>query len=148
MQLIVFCGVQASGKSTFYQQYFANTHLRLNLDMLKTRHRENILFEAALASKTKLVIDNTNPDLLSRSRYIQRAIDAGFEVIAYYFATDLASTLKRNRQRSGKANIPEAGVRATYKKLEIPKISEGFSEIFQVQMVDGQQFSIQRLDAL
>lgn len=148
MQLIVFCGVQASGKSTFYQQYFANTHLRLNLDMLKTRHRENILFEAALASKTKLVIDNTNPDLLSRSRYIQRAIDAGFEVIAYYFATDLASTLKRNRQRSGKANIPEAGVRATYKKLEIPKISEGFSEIFQVKMVDGQQFSIQRLDAL
>ena len=116
--------------------------------MLKTRHRENILFEAALASKTKLVIDNTNPDLLSRSRYIQRAIDAGFEVIAYYFATDLASTLKRNRQRSGKANIPEAGVRATYKKLEIPKISEGFSEIFQVKMVDGQQFSIQRLDAL
>ena len=148
MQLIVFCGVQASGKSSFYQQYFANTHLRLNLDMLKTRHRENILFEAALASKTKLVIDNTNPDLLSRSRYIQRAIDAGFEVIAYYFATDLASTLKRNRQRSGKANIPEAGVRATYKKLEIPKISEGFSEIFQVQIVDGQQFSIQRLDAL
>lgn len=148
MQLIVFCGVQASGKSSFYQQYFANTHLRLNLDMLKTRHRENILFEAALASKTKLVIDNTNPDLLSRSRYIQRAIDAGFEVIAYYFATDLASTLKRNRQRSGKANIPEAGVRATYKKLEIPKISEGFSEIFQVRIVDGQQFSIQRLDAL
>lgn len=148
MQLIVFCGVQASGKSTFYQQYFASTHLRLNLDMLKTRHRENILFEAALASKTKLVIDNTNPDLLSRSRYIQRAIDSGFEVIAYYFATDLASTLKRNRQRSGKANIPEAGVRATYKKLEIPKISEGFSEIFQVKMVDGQQFSIQRLDAL
>lgn len=148
MQLIVFCGLQASGKSTFYQQYFASTHLRLNLDMLKTRHRENILFEAALASKTKLVIDNTNPDLLSRSRYIQRAIDAGFEVIAYYFATDLASTLKRNRQRSGKANIPEAGVRATYKKLEIPKISEGFSEIFQVKMVDGQQFSIQRLDAL
>ena len=148
MQLIVFCGVQASGKSTFYQQYFASTHLRLNLDMLKTRHRENILFEAALASKTKLVIDNTNPDLLSRSRYIQRAIDAGFEVIAYYFATDLASTLKRNQQRTGKANIPEAGVRATYKKLEIPKISEGFSEIFQVQIVDGQQFSIQRLDAL
>lgn len=148
MQLIVFCGVQASGKSTFYQQYLASTHLRLNLDMLKTRHRENILFEAALASKTKLVIDNTNPDLLSRSRYIQRAIDAGFEVIAYYFATDLASTLKRNRQRSGKANIPEVGVRATYKKLEIPKISEGFSEIFQVKMVDGQQFSIQRLDAL
>ena len=68
MQLIIFCGVQASGKSTFYQQYFSNTHLRLNLDMLKTRHRENLLFEAALASKTKIVIDNTNPNIEARNR--------------------------------------------------------------------------------
>lgn len=148
MQLIIFCGVQASGKSTFYQQYFSNTHLRLNLDMLKTRHRENLLFEAALASKTKIVIDNTNPNIEARNRYIARAKAADFEIIAYYFATDLNSTLQRNCQRTGKANIPEAGVRATYKKLEIPKLTEGFSEIYQVQIVDGQQFSIQLLQAV
>lgn len=148
MQLILLCGVQASGKSTFYQQYFYHTHLRLNLDMLKTRHRENILFEAGLASKTKMVIDNTNPDVAARRRYTQCALDAGFEVIAYYFETDLNSALKRNRQRMGKANIPEVGVRATYKKLEIPQLAEGFSEIFQVKIIDAQQFSIQRLDAL
>lgn len=148
MQLILLCGVQASGKSTFYQQYFYHTHLRLNLDMLKTRHRENMIFEACLATKTKMVIDNTNPDVASRGRYIQRAHDAGFEVIAYYFATDLNSTLKRNRQRIGKANIPEAGVRATYKKLETPQLAEGFAEIFQVQIVDDQQFSIQLLEVV
>ncbi len=148
MQLIVFCGVQASGKSTFYQQYFAHTHLRLNLDMLKTRHREKMLFEAGLASKTKMVIDNTNPHVEARSRYIQRALDAGFEVLAYYFDTDLKSTLMRNRQRIGKANIPEVGVRATYKKLEKPTLSEGFSAIYQVKIIGNSEFSIQVLDVL
>ena len=110
--------------------------------MLKTRHRENIIFEAGLASKTKMVIDNTNPDDESRARYIQRAKDAGFEVIAYYFETDLNSTLERNKQRQGKANIPEVGVRATYKKIQRPQISEGFSEIFQVKIIGHGEFSI------
>ena len=43
MQLIIFMGLQASGKSTFYREKFIDTHIRLNLDMLKTRHREQIL---------------------------------------------------------------------------------------------------------
>lgn len=148
MQMIIFCGVQASGKSTFYQQYFSNTHLRLNLDMLKTRHRENLLFEAALSSKTKMVIDNSNINIEARSRYMARALAAGFEVIAYYFATDLNSTLQRNCQRTGKANIPEAGVRATYKKIEIPKLSEGFQAIYQVRILGNMAFSIQVLDTV
>lgn len=142
MQLIIFIGVQASGKSTFYQQQFYSTHLRLNLDMLKTRHRESQLFEAGLASKTKMVIDNTNPTKQDRARYMQRAIDAGFEVIAYYFETDLNSTLQRNSERTGKANIPEVGVRATYKKLEVPSLDEGFDEIFKVKIVGDGVFSI------
>ncbi len=142
MQLIIFTGVQASGKSSFYLLNLAHSHLRINLDMLKTRHRENIIFEAGLASKTKMVIDNTNPTKADRARYIQRAIDAGFEVISYYFETDFQSTLERNSQREGKANIPEVGVRATYKKLETPSLDEGFNEIFKVKIVGNGEFSI------
>ena len=137
-----FTGVQASGKSSFYLLNLAHSHLRINLDMLKTRHRENIIFEAGLASKTKMVIDNTNPTKADRARYIQRAIDAGFEVISYYFETDFQSTLERNSQREGKANIPEVGVRATYKKLETPSLDEGFNEIFKVKIVGNGEFSI------
>ena len=142
MQLIIFTGVQASGKSTFYMLNLYHSHLRINLDMLKTRHRENMIFEAGLASKTKMVIDNTNPDREARARYIQRAVDAGYEVIAYYFETDLDSTLARNRLRQGKANIPEAGVRATYKKIQVPQCNEGFTEIFKVKIIAQGEFSI------
>ncbi len=142
MQLIIFTGVQASGKSSFYLLNLYHSHLRVNLDMLKTRHRENIIFEACLTSKTKMVIDNTNPTREDRARYIGRAKDAGFEVISYYFETDLNSTLERNSYRTGKANIPEVGVRATYKKLEIPSLDEGFDEVFKVKIVANGEFNI------
>ncbi|WP_411691614.1 AAA family ATPase [Acinetobacter gandensis] len=144
MQLIIFTGVQASGKSSYYLLNLYHSHLCINLDMLKTRHRENMIFEAALASKTKMVIDNTNPDRMSRARYIQRALDAGFEVHSYYFETELSSSLERNRHRVGKANIPEVGVRATYKKLEIPKLDEGFDAIFKVKIIGNGEFSIEQ----
>ena len=142
MQLIIFTGVQASGKSSFYLLNLYHSHLRINLDMLKTRHRENIIFEAGLASKTKMVIDNTNPTRADRTRYIQRAIDAGFEVISYYFDTDLNSTLSRNAQRAGKANIPEVGVRATFKKLQVPSFDEGLSQIFRIRIIGNGEFSV------
>lgn len=142
MQLIIFTGAQASGKSSFYLLNLAHSHLRINLDMLKTRYRENIIFEAGLASKTQMVIDNTNPTQADRARYIQRAIDAGFEVISYYFETDLNSALERNSHRHGKANIPEVGVRATFKKLELPTRDEGFSELFKISIIGNGEFSI------
>lgn len=142
MQLIIFTGVQASGKSTFYKQYFYDTHLRINLDMLKTRHRENIIFEASLRSKTKMVIDNTNMTIHDRERYIQRAKDADFEVVSFYFETDLHSTLQRNAQREGKAKIPEVGVKATFHKLEKPTSVEGFDTLFKVKLIENDGFSI------
>lgn len=147
MQLIIFSGVQASGKSTFYLEKFYKTHLRINLDMLKTRHREKIIFQACILGKAKCVIDNTNPTAADRAQYIQQAKHAGFEVIGYFFETDLKSALKRNQTREGKACIAEVGVRATYKNLERPCFEEGFDLIYNVKILENQQFSIEQLQA-
>ena len=114
--------------------------------MLKTRYRENLIFEAYLASKAKCVIDNTNPTKADRARYIERAKAAGFKVISYFFKTDLNSTLERNNQRKGKANIAEVGVRATYKKLEQPSFDEGFNEMYKLKIVGNGEFSVQVLE--
>lgn len=145
MQLILLVGIQAAGKSTFYKHYFADTHLRLNLDMLKTRHREHLLFEAALASKTKVVIDNTNPTPADRQRYIEPAKAAGYQIDVYYFEPDLKSSLARNELRQGKARIPDLGVRATYRKLVAPQLHEGIDALFRVRIMPEQTFSIQPL---
>lgn len=48
MQLVLFIGIQATGKSTFYRQRFYDSHIRLSLDMLRTRHRESLLLRPAL----------------------------------------------------------------------------------------------------
>ena len=48
MQAVIFVGIQAAGKSTFYQRRFFRTHVRVNLDMLHTRHRERLLIQTCL----------------------------------------------------------------------------------------------------
>jgi hypothetical protein len=48
MEAVIFIGLQAAGKSSFYLDRFFNTHIRINLDMLKTRHREQLIFQACL----------------------------------------------------------------------------------------------------
>ncbi|ENX00300.1 hypothetical protein F900_01970 [Acinetobacter modestus] len=145
MELIIFVGGQASGKSTFFNQYFSDTHIRLNLDMLKTRHREKILFKACLEAKQKVVIDNTNPSKLDRKIYVQEAKNAHFKVIAYYFDSCLDDLLLRNEQREGKAKIPRVGVISTFKKLEIPELNEGFDEIYSVSIDQENDFNMSLL---
>ena len=48
MEAVIFIGIPATGKSTFYQERFAGTHVRVNLDLLKTRRREDRLLAACI----------------------------------------------------------------------------------------------------
>src|SRR5688572_26966039 len=66
MECVIFIGIQGSGKSAFFKQEFADTHLRINRDMLKTKSREAKFFELCLATGQRCVIDNTNPTRDSR----------------------------------------------------------------------------------
>ncbi len=66
MEAVIFCGIQASGKTTFYLERFFRTHIRLNLDMLKTRHRERVMLDACLETGQRFVVDNTTPTAQDR----------------------------------------------------------------------------------
>ncbi len=85
MQAILFIGIQATGKSTFFQQRFFATHVRINLDMLKTRNRERILLKACLEAKQPFVLDNTNLTREARAETIVQAKAAGFGVTEVLF---------------------------------------------------------------
>jgi len=134
MELVLLIGVQATGKSSFFFERFRNTHLRLNLDMLKTRNREEILLSACLASKTKFVVDNTNPTAADRARYIGPAKAAGFSVAGYFFESKIADVMRRNSERVDAERIPEKGILGTYGRLEIPTRSEGFDVLHFVKI--------------
>jgi predicted kinase len=143
MQCVIFIGIQATGKSTFFLERFYDTHIRISLDVLRTRSRENILLNACLKSGQKFVIDNTNPTIEDRQRYIVLAKEAKFEVIGYYFESNVADSLRRNRQRQGKKRIPDGGIRAAYHKLQIPTLNEGFDQLFYVSIDPQGSFMVE-----
>ena len=132
MEAVIFVGVQGSGKSTFYRERFFETHVRISLDMLRTRHREQLLLAACLAAKQAFVIDNTNPLPADRARYISPARAAGFRVVAYFFETNLRDAIRRNSQRVGKQKIPVPAIAGTLRKLQPPALEEGFDAIYTV----------------
>src|SRR5688572_17883301 len=147
MELIVFIGMQGSGKSSFYKERFYATHVRVNRDMLKTGHRERRLVEVCLEIQQRVVIDNTNPRRADRAEYIAMARAAKFRVIGYYFKTSIGAAIMRNEQRTGAAKIPKVGLFTTYKRLEVPTMDEGFDELYCVTLAEENRFNVEPASA-
>jgi predicted kinase len=142
MECILFIGIQATGKSTFYKERFYASHLRINLDMLGTRHREKRLVELCLETGIPFVMDNTHPSRLDRERIIAMAKAKGVPIKGYYFSSRVADALERNRQRIGKSRIPDIAILGTAGRLELPSPAEGFNELFYVSLTDN-NFTVQ-----
>ena len=134
MDAVIFIGIQASGKSTFFRERFFHTHVRINLDMLNTRHREELLLKACLEGGQSFVIDNTNCTRMDRNRYIPLAKDAGFRIVGYYFNSSIGDCKRRNAQRPAEQVVPERGLLGTHGKLELPAKEEGFDELYYVRI--------------
>lgn len=135
--MLLFMGAQGAGKSTFYRERFFDTHVRVNLDMLATRHREKLLLHACFQMKQRFVVDNTNPTREQRAGYIALARAHGFAVVGYCFESSLEDLLLRNAQRGGKARVPDVAILSTLKKFERPSPEEGFDHIYRVDIHGG-----------
>jgi predicted kinase len=142
MEAVVFVGIQGSGKSTFYRERFLESHIRISLDMLRTRQREQVLLAACLQARQSFVVDNTNPVTTDRVRYIAPARAAGFRVVGYFFETSLRDAIRRNNQRSGRQRVPAPGVAGTFRKLEPPTLEEGFDALYVVTISADHGFAI------
>jgi len=126
----VFCGVQGSGKTTLYRERFLDTHVRVSMDLLRTRAREAAFVALCLDSSQRFVVDNTNPTPADRRRYVEPARAAGFRVIGYLVEVDPSLALARNAERTGRARVPVAGVVGTGRRLLRPTPEEGFDELW------------------
>ncbi|MCA8986226.1 MAG: ATP-binding protein [Planctomycetaceae bacterium] len=132
MEAVLFIGLQASGKSSFYKEKFFSTHVRISLDLLRTRNRERQLLAVCLKTRQPVVIDNTNPTRQERARYIQTVTSSGYSITGYYFRSRVEECLTRNQQRCNQ--VPEVGILSTAKKLELPTLDEGFDILKYVQL--------------
>lgn len=134
MEMVIFCGIQATGKTSFYKEKFFKTHMRISLDQLNTRNKERVFMAACFAVQQPFVVDNTNPAKADRARYIAEAKQHKFKVTGYYFQSRIEDALNRNNHRLGKENIPEIGIKGTFGKLELPDPNEGFDALYFVAM--------------
>jgi len=143
MEAVLFVGIQGAGKSTFYQQRFFDTHVRINMDMLKTRYREQVFLHACILARQPFVVDNTNVLAAERERYIAPAKEAGFRIVGYYFPVPVRHAIGRNQKREGKKKIPVQGILGTQKKLQAPRREEGFDQLYWVTVTETNEFVVE-----
>lgn len=132
MEAVIFCGVQASGKSTFYAQRFFDSHLRISRDLLRTPHREAIFLTACLDTRMPFVVDKMNVTRADRRPYVERAQAAGFRVTGYWFDAGPHEAVERNAARAGSARVPVRAILGTHKRLQPPSYAEGFETLQRV----------------
>ena len=142
MECVIFIGIQGAGKSSFFMERFFTTHVRISLDLLKTRFREHTFLDACLRTEQRFVIDNTNPTREERQKYISAAKANRYEMIGFYFQSKVADCLRRNSERSESCRVPDVAILSTAKKLELPTLDEGFDRLFYVRMED-QRFVVE-----
>jgi predicted kinase len=138
MQLVIFVGLQASGKSSFYRERFRARHVHVSKDLFRNNknpgRRQRVLITEALGRGESVVVDNTNPTPGDRIPLIELGRSLGAEVIGYYFESKLADCLERNLLREGKARVPEVALRVTVRKLQRPTYQEGYQRLYHVRM--------------
>lgn len=150
--LVIFIGLQASGKSTFFRHHFAATHELVSKDLMRNNknrsRRQAQLIEQALQRGSSVVVDNTNPTLEERAMLIELGKQYDAQIIGYYFESEVQTSILRNSQRSGKARVPDVAIYATIKKLERPNKAEGFHKLFYVRIADDEAFEVSQVEEI
>src|SRR3954466_11166027 len=143
MEAVILCGVQGSGKTTLYRDRFLETHVRVSMDLLRTRAREAALLRVCLDTGQRFVVDNTNPTPAERRRSLEPARSARFRVIGYLVEIEEAEALARNAERpggrrgpppgpagAGRPPPPPAGVVGAARRPIRPTREEAFDELW------------------
>ena len=135
--MVILMGLQGSGKSSFFDKEFMDKgYEHISLDLLKTRRKEAELIQTCLDENRSCVIDNTNPTKADRARYITPGKHCDFRVVGYFLQSKLADCLERNEKRD--RQVPKKGILATFNKIEMPSLDEGFDELNFVSIEDGE----------
>ena len=143
MEAVILCGLQASGKTTLYRDRFLETHARISMDLLRTRAREAAFLRVCFETRMPFVVDNTNPAVADRARYVAPAREAGYRVIGFLVEVDHAVAAGRNLARA--RTVPAAGLRDVARRLVRPTPEEGFDELWHATAAPGGGFRIEPL---
>jgi predicted kinase len=131
-EVVLLIGLQACGKTTFFQAHLAATHVLVSKDAMprSARRKEARLIRelaAALAAGRDVCVDNTQPSAAERAGVIATARAAGARVVGHWWRPDLPLSLDRNARRA--EPVPLVGLYAASARWEEPRLDEGFDEL-------------------
>ncbi|XP_061636944.1 bifunctional polynucleotide phosphatase/kinase isoform X1 [Phyllopteryx taeniolatus] len=142
IEVIVAVGFPASGKSTFFHTHIVpKGYAYVNRDVLGSWQSCVAACQRALKEGRSVAIDNTNPDLESRKRYVDVAKAAGMSCRCFHFSATLEQAKHNNRFRemvpsdSKHMKVNDMIFQSYKKHFVAPALSEGFSEILNIHFV-------------
>lgn len=95
-QIILMVGCPGSGKSHFVRNHLSHYEY-VNRDNLGSWQKCVTIMEKHLAEKRSVVVDNTNPDPVSRQRYIEVAKRYNIPVRCFIMSVDVDHAKHNNK---------------------------------------------------
>src|SRR5947209_18261507 len=145
-ELVILIGLPGAGKTTFYRERFAATHVHVSKDLWPNgagrEARQRRAIDEALAAGSSVVVDNTNPSAADRAALMELARARNARVIGYFFDVSTRAAVARNAARSGREKVPNVAIFTVAKRLEPPTRAEGFDELFRVTLTPDRTFSV------
>ncbi|KAL4881478.1 polynucleotide kinase 3 phosphatase-domain-containing protein [Aspergillus karnatakaensis] len=138
LELVIFCGSPAAGKSTFYWNYLEPLdYERVNQDILKSRPKCIKVAKEHLAAKRSVVVDNTNADLNTRAQWIDVSKEFNVPIRCVYFSASPALCKHNNAVRAANTDlnpekrdlVPGVAFGDFSKRFQEPTLAEGFQDI-------------------
>ena len=152
-EVIVFVGCPASGKSTFFARHLkAAGYIQVSRDQLGSWQKCVAECRKALLAGRRVVVDNTSPDVESRSRYVGCAKETGVPARCFWFTTSSMLAVHNNLfreltvQDSDYKRLSYLAFRSYSSKFTEPSINEGFTAIVKVAFTPS--FANERLKSL
>ena len=148
---MILIGLPGAGKTTFYRERFAATHVHVSKDLWPNatgrEARQRRLIDEALAAGSSVVVDNTNPAAADRAALIALARARGARVVGYFFDVTTRAAVARNAGRSGSDKVPNVAIFTVAKRLQPPQLAEGFDELFRVEIGEDRAMRVSPVSA-
>ena len=149
-ELVILIGLPGAGKTSFYRERFARTHVHVSNDLMRNRRdrrtRQLALIDAALAEGRSVVVDNVNATLADRAVLIEAGRRRGATIVGYVLDVPVPECLQRNDSRTGRARVPKVAIYAAAKRFQPASETEGFDRLYRVEAEAG-RFRISPPDA-
>lgn len=148
-ECVIFVGLPASGKTTFYDQRFRATHRHISKDLwpgsASKASRQARELREALGAGDSVAVDNTSPTPADRAEVIAIARELNARVIGYYFTASTREAVGRNRGREGRGRVPDVAIFTKARRMVPPGSAEGFDELYSVAILDDGSFDVKAM---